>query len=113
MANDEDLADRIRELLGDANGSSERGMFGGVAFLVGGNMAIAASGQGGILVRAGTDDSDRLVATTKAEVAGMRGRPMAGGLAGHSAHLRTRVQLKKWVTIGETYARSLPPKKKR
>jgi len=113
MAYDEDLADRIRELLGDAKGVSETKMFGGLAFLVGGNMAIAASGQGGILVRAGAQDSDRLVATTKAEVAVMRGRPMAGWLRVDSADVRTRVQLKKWVTIGETYARSLPPKKKR
>ncbi|HEX4818600.1 MAG TPA: TfoX/Sxy family protein [Acidimicrobiales bacterium] len=111
MAYDEDLADRIRELLSDAKGVSESKMFGGLAFLVGGNMAIAASGQGGILVRADPAESDKLVATTKAEPAVMRGRPMAGWLRVDSADVRTRVQLKKWVSIGEQYARALPPKK--
>jgi TfoX/Sxy family transcriptional regulator of competence genes len=112
MAYDEDLADRIRELMGNAPGVTETRMFGGLAFLVGGNMAIAASGQGGILVRADPEESDRLVATTKAEPAVMRGRPMAGWLRVDTSDVRTKAQLKKWVTIGETYARSLPPKKK-
>jgi len=111
MAYDEDLADRIRELLSDVKGVSETRMFGGLAFLVGGNMAIAASGQGGILVRADPAESDKLVATTKAEAAVMRGRPMAGWLRVDSTDVRTRVQLKKWVTVGEQYARSLPAKK--
>ena len=112
MAYDEDLADRIRELLGDAKGITESKMFGGLAFLVRGNMAIAASGQGGILVRADPDESDKLVATTKAETAVMRGRPMSGWLRVDTADVRTKAQLNKWVTIGERYARSLPPKKK-
>ena len=110
MAYDEDLADRIRELLNDAKGITETKMFGGLAFLVGGNMAIAASGQGGILVRSDPDESDKLVATTKAETAVMRGRPMAGWLRVDTADVRTKAQLKKWVSIGERYARSLPPK---
>ena len=112
MAYDEDLADRIRELLGDVKGVTESKMFGGLAFLVGGNMAIAASGQGGILVRVDPAESGTLVAMTKAEPAVMRGRPMAGWLRVDAADVRTRVQLKKWVTIGERYARSLPAKKK-
>jgi len=113
MAYDEDLADRIRELLSDAKGVTETRMFGGLAFLVGGNMAIAASGQGGILVRADPEESDKLVATTKAEVAVMQGRPMTGWLRVDTADVRTRVQLKKWVTVGASYASSLPPKKKK
>jgi TfoX/Sxy family transcriptional regulator of competence genes len=113
MAYDEDLADRIRELLSDTKHVTESKMFGGLAFLVGGNMAIAASGQGGILVRADPEESDKLVATTKAEPAVMRGRPMAGWLRVDTADLRTRVQLKKWVTVGASYAGSLPPKKKK
>jgi len=112
MAYDEDLADRIRELLGDANGVTETKMFGGLAFLVGGNMAIAASGQGGVLVRADPDESDKLVATTKAKTAVMRGRAMPGWLRLDSADVRTKPQLKKLVTIGDRYARSLPTKKK-
>ena len=112
MAYDEDLADRIRELLSGAKAVTESKMFGGLAFLVGGNMAIAASGQGGILVRVDPDESDELVSTTRAEPAVMRGRPMVGWLRVDAVDVRTRVQLKKWVTIGERYARSLPVKTK-
>ena len=111
MAYDEDLAERIRELIAGEAGVTEKRMFGGLAFLVGGNMAIAASGQGGILVRIDPATSDRLVATTKAQVAVMRGRPMAGWLRVDADHLRERRQLARWVERGTTYARSLPPKR--
>ena len=110
MAYDEDLADRIRELVDDESGVTEKRMFGGLAFLVDGNLAIAASGQGGTLVRVGPDRSDELVASTQATVAIMRGRPMTGWLRVASEHLRTKRQLAKWVRIGVTFARSLPPK---
>ena len=75
-------------------------MFGGLAFLIGGNMAIAASGQGGLLVRADPDSSDRLVATGTASVAVMRGRPMPGWLRVPSEQVKTKRQLQKWVTVG-------------
>ena len=88
-------------------------MFGGLAFLVNGNLAIAASGQGGILVRADPGDADRLVATTAAERAVMRGRPMQGWLRVATEHLRTKRQLEKWVRIGTEYAASLPRKQRR
>ena len=112
MAYDEELADRIRALLSDAKDVTEKKMFGGLAFLVRGNMAIAASGQGGVLVRVDPDESDRLVAKTKAETAVMQGRAMRGWLRVDPADVRTRAQLKKWVDVGQTYARSLPAKKK-
>ena len=86
-------------------------MFGGLAFLVGGNMAIAASGQGGILVRVGPERSDQLVATTKASVAVMRGRPMPGWLRVERRRPRTKRQLAKWVDLGVGFARSLPAKR--
>jgi len=111
VAYDEDLADRIRELLADQRGVSERKMFGGLAFLVGGHLAIAASGQGGALVRVDPDQTDRLVATTPAAIAVMRGRPMAGWLRVDSADLRTKRQLAKWVKLSASYAGSLPPKR--
>ncbi len=111
VAYDEDLADRIRELVGTEPAVTEKRMFGGLAFLVGGNMAIAASGQGGALVRVGPDRSDELVATTPATVAVMRGRPMTGWLRVASEHLRTKRQLAKWVGLGVGFARSLPPKR--
>jgi len=112
MAYDEDLADRIRELLSQQRGVTETRMFGGLAFLIGGNMAIAASGQGGVLVRVDPGRSDRLVETTPAETAVMRGRPMQGWLRVASEHLRTKRELEKWVKLGSAYASSLPPKKK-
>ena len=113
MAYDEDLADRIRELIGAERGLQEKKMFGGLAFLVGGNMAIAASGQGGVLVRVDPEQSDHLIDSTKAEVAVMRDRPMTGWLRVASDHIGTKRQLAKWVDLGLTSARSLPEKKKR
>ncbi|HEX4162852.1 MAG TPA: TfoX/Sxy family protein [Acidimicrobiales bacterium] len=111
MAYDEDLGARIRELVAKEKGLSEKKMFGGLAFLIGGNMAIAASGQGGILVRVDPEQSDKLVSTTKASVAVMQGRAMSGWLRVDSADVRTKPQLSKWVTLGTTFARSLPAKR--
>ena len=111
MAYDEDLADRIRELIAGESGVAEQKMFGGLAFLIGGNMAIAASGQGGVLVRADPAESDTLVATTDAEPFEMRGRAMRGWLRVDSEHLRTDEQLATWVEVGVVYARSLPAKR--
>ena len=111
MAYDEDLAARIRELVAKEKGLSERKMFGGLAFLIGGNMAIAASGQGGILVRVDPGQSDKLVASTKASVAVMQGRAMRGWLRVDATDVRTKPQLTKWVKLGTTFARSLPAKR--
>ena len=109
MAYDEELAERIRTLLGDRAGLTEKKMFGGLAFLVGGNMAIAASGQGGILVRVDPEDSDALVASTPAEPMEMRGRQMAGWLRVDTADVADAA-LSEWVERGTAYAASLPPK---
>jgi hypothetical protein len=111
VAYDEDLADRIRELLGAERGVTEQKMFGGLAFLIGGNMAVAASGQGGVLVRVDPAQSDRLVATTNARLMEMRGRHMQGWLRVDSDDVRTQRQLAKWVGLGTAYARSLPAKR--
>jgi TfoX/Sxy family transcriptional regulator of competence genes len=111
MAYDEDLANRLRELLaGDAT-VAEKAMFGGLAFLVNGNMAVAASGQGGLMVRVDPAQSDHLVSTTTARPMEMRGRAMAGWLRVDADSVRTKRQLQKWVTIGTGYARSLAPKR--
>jgi TfoX/Sxy family transcriptional regulator of competence genes len=110
MAYDVELADRIRELLEGQPDISEKKMFGGLAFLVGGHMAIAASGQGDALVRVDPAESDRLVDTTRAEVAVMQGRPMTGWLRVAADDLATEEQLETWVSISTAYARSLPPK---
>jgi len=111
MAYDEELAFRLREVLAGQPSLEEKAMFGGLAFLVAGNMAIAASGQGGVLVRVDPAQSDHLVATSNAERAVMRGRPMDGWLRVASEHLRTKRQLARWAGLGAAYARSLPPKK--
>ncbi len=110
MAYDEALAERIRVLLGDRPGLTEKKMFGGLAFLVGGNMAIAASGQGGILVRVDPEESDELVASTPAEPMEMRGRTMAGWLRVETTNVADDAELAPWVERGTAYAASLPPK---
>jgi TfoX/Sxy family transcriptional regulator of competence genes len=110
MAYDEELADRIRELLAGQSDLTEKKMFGGLAFLIGGNMAVAASGQGGILVRVDPEESDELVATTNAGPMEMRGRQMQGWLRVDSEDLETKGELAEWVDRGRSYARSLPPK---
>ncbi len=110
MAYDEDLADRIRSLVAGEKGLTEKKMFGGLAFLIGGNMAVAASGQGGILVRVDPAASNRLLSTTKAHAMVMRGRPMEGWLRVDPEHLREKRQLAAWVERGVSYARSLPRK---
>jgi TfoX/Sxy family transcriptional regulator of competence genes len=111
MAYDQDLADRIRELIGRERGLTEKKMFGGLAFLIQGNMSVAASGQGGLLVRVDPAESDRLVASSNASPMVMRGREMAGWLRVSSNDLRTKRQLDRWVQLGVGYARSLPAKR--
>ena len=106
MAYDEALAARIRGLVSREAGVEEKKMFGGLAFLVGGNMAVAASGQGGLLVRVDPHESARLVETTPAEEMVMRGRPMAGWLRVDPPD----AEVAEWVRRGVAYARTLPPK---
>jgi TfoX/Sxy family transcriptional regulator of competence genes len=111
VAYDEELADRIRELVDDESDLTEKKMFGGLAFLIGGNMAVAASSRGGVLVRVDSAQSDTLCATTNARPMEMRGRKMQGWLLVPPEDVRTRRQLAKWVKRGTSYARSLPPKR--
>jgi len=110
MAYDEELAARVRALIGDRPDLSEKTMFGGLAFLVGGNMAIAASGQGGLLVRVDPAESDELAATTGAGVMEMRGKAIAGWLRVQAADVESDAALASWVERGVVYAGSLPAK---
>jgi TfoX/Sxy family transcriptional regulator of competence genes len=110
MAYDEDLAQRIRDLVAGQPGLTEQKMFGGLAFLIGGNMAVAASGQGGILVRADPEESQRLVETTGARLMEMRGRKMPGWLRVDAADIGGEAELARWVKLGTSYAGSLPAK---
>ncbi|HTX31796.1 MAG TPA: TfoX/Sxy family protein [Solirubrobacteraceae bacterium] len=110
MAYDEELANRIRELIGAEPGLTEKRMFGGLAFLINGNMSVSASGQGGLLLRVNPDESDGLVKAPNAELFVMRGRAMPGWMRIAPEGLRTKRELERWVRRGVTYARSLPPK---
>ena len=110
MAYDEVLAGRIRHLVGAEPGLTEQKMFGGLAFLIGGNMAIAASGQGGLLVRVDPDHFDALIAETAALPMEMRGREMRGWLRVEAADVASKSELERWARLGTAYARSLPAK---
>lgn len=110
MAYDEAIAERIRDLLAAEADVTERKMFGGLAFLVDGNMAVAASGQGGIMVRVDPAERDGLLARTGAEPMVMRGSPTAGWVRVDAPHVARRAQLAAWVDRGVAFARSLPAK---
>jgi hypothetical protein len=107
MAYDEDVADRIRRLIGPDPDLTERKMFGGLAFMIRGNMAIAASGEGGAMVRVDPARSDAFVDSTDATVVVMRGRPMPGWLR---VGANSDDELVEWVRECLDYARSLPAK---
>ena len=109
MAYDEDLADRIRERLSGVS-VTEKMMFGGLAFLVGGHMSVAASGQGGLLVRVEPDDTRRLLAEPGAAEMDMGRGPMKGWLRVAADVLDDDATLATWVERGVSYARTLPPK---
>jgi hypothetical protein len=111
MPYDEELAERIRELVKDEPGLAEQRMFGGLAFLINGNMSVAASGQGGLLIRVDPDKTEALVAEPHAERFEMRGRAMDGWLRVTPEGARTQPELERWVARGVSYARSLPPKR--
>jgi TfoX/Sxy family transcriptional regulator of competence genes len=111
MAYDEELANRIRELIAVEEGLTEKKMFGGLAFLIGGNMAVGVSGKGGLMVRVDPAETDTLVAKPHAQPFEMRGRPMQGWLRLDADGVRTKRQLEPWVRRGVAYARSLPPKR--
>lgn len=108
MAYDADLAARIREQLADNPEVHEQAMFGGLAFLVAGRLAVAASGQGGLLVRVDPAHADRLLAAGTAAPMQMKGRAVRGWLHIDGDHLRTKRQLAKWIAIGTTTATSIP-----
>ena len=109
MAYDEELADRIRGLLPDLP-VTEKKMFGGLAFLVGGHMSVSASGKGGLMLRCDPDDSEKLLAEPGASRMEMRGKEMDGWLRVTSEAVADDRELQRWVDIGTSYAASLPPK---
>jgi TfoX/Sxy family transcriptional regulator of competence genes len=111
VAYDEELANRIRELISDERGLTEKRMFGGLAFLINGNMSVSASGQGGLLLRVDPAETDALVTKPHARRFEMRGREMDGWLRVDPEGLRTKRELEAWVKRGVAYARLLPSKR--
>jgi TfoX N-terminal domain len=110
MAYDEELADRLREALQGEAGLTEKRMFGGLAFMINGNMAVSASSKGGLLLRVDPTETDTLVKQPHVGRFEMRGREMDGWVRVDPKAIETDEQLLRWVTVGVTYARSLPPK---
>jgi hypothetical protein len=111
MAYDEELAERIRGLVKDERGLTEQRMFGGLAFLINGNMSVSASGQGGLLLRVDPEETEALVKEPHAQRFEMRGRAMDGWLRVGADGVRTQRELERWVARGVSYARSLPAKR--
>lgn len=110
VAYDEELADRIRgRLAGDPDVTEQR-MFGGLAFLVHGNMAVAASGQGGLMVRVDPGSSSAFLDEPGVAPMEMRGRSMKGWLRVDTSAVATAEALSRWVNEGVAYARTLPRK---
>jgi TfoX/Sxy family transcriptional regulator of competence genes len=110
VAYDEELANRIRELVGTEDGITEKRMFGGLAFLLNGNMSVGVSHEGGLLLRVEPDETDALLTKPHARPFEMRGRSMQGWLRVDAEGVKTKRELERWVARGVKYARSLPPK---
>jgi hypothetical protein len=110
VAYDEDLANRIRELIAGERGVDEKRMFGGLAFLINGNMAVAASRQGGLMVRVPPDDTEKLLEGKHVSPMVMAGRETRGWLRVEAEGVKTKRQLQSWVSRGTDYAKTLKPK---
>jgi hypothetical protein len=110
VAYDEDLANRIRELLADEEGVIEHRMFGGLAFLIGGHISVVASGRGGLMLHCEHEETEQLLARPHAKAVVMRGREMRGWIHVEADGVKTKRALGPWVERGVAMARSLPPK---
>lgn len=110
VAYDEALADRVRDSLAAEPDLTERKMFGGLAFMLGGHLTIAVSGEGGVMARVGADVAERSIDRDEAEPVVMRGRPMTGYVRVDPDQLRTEPQLATWVGAARAFVRALPSK---
>jgi TfoX/Sxy family transcriptional regulator of competence genes len=113
MAYDEDLADRIRELIASEDGYSEREMFGGIGFMIDGHMAVGVSGEGGLMIHCSREGTEALLARPGARPFEMRGREMKGWLRVDAEAVSTRRELEPWVVESVAFVRGLPPKEGR
>ncbi|MGH8888773.1 MAG: TfoX/Sxy family protein [Acidothermaceae bacterium] len=110
MAYDEDVANRLRELVSGVAGVTEKRMFGGLAFLIHGNLAVSASSKGGLLLRVDPEQTEALVKQPNARRFEMRGREMDGWLRIDAVAFESDAEFERWVSLGVAYAQSLPPK---
>src|SRR6476620_6225482 len=113
MAYDEDLANRIRELIASEGGYAEQKMFGGVGFMIDGHMAVGVSGQGGLMIHCAKAETEALLAKPGARPFEMRGREMEGWLRIDAESVSTKRALEPWAMQSVAFARALPPKKKK
>ena len=113
MAYDEDLANRIRELLAGEPGVVEQKMFGGIGFMIDGHMALGVSGQGGLMIHCSEEETEALLAKPGARPFEMRGRELKGWLRVDAESVSTKRALEPWVRQGVAFARTLPPKGKK
>jgi len=110
MTYDENLANQLRELLADEDAIAEQKMFGGLAFLLHGNMAVSASRTGGLLVRVDPADTHAALARPHATLMEMGGRMMDGWITVGPEGLKTKRDIAAWVKRGVSFAKTLPPK---
>jgi TfoX/Sxy family transcriptional regulator of competence genes len=110
MAHDEDLANRVRAQLAERREVTEKAMFGGLAFLIGGKMAVSVSGRGGLMVRVAPGSTDDALSRPHTELVVMRGRPMMGWIRVAPDGVKTKRQLEAWVRRGVDFAGTLAPK---
>ena len=113
MAYDEDLANRIRELIASEDGYTEQKMFGGIGFMIDGHMALGVSGQGGLMIHCSKEETEALLAKPGARPFEMRGREMKGWLRVDAESVSTKRALEPWVMQSVAFARALPPKEKK
>jgi TfoX/Sxy family transcriptional regulator of competence genes len=111
MAYDEEFAHRLREQLADESDVTERAMFGGLAFMLAGNMAVGITSREELMVRVGPEESDAALARPHTRVFDMTGRPMKGWILIDTEGFATKRQLGAWVRRGVAFARTLPPKR--
>ena len=110
MAYDEQLADRIRAHVEHEKGLTEKRMFGGLAFLINGRMAVAAGSTGDVMLRVDPKDTERLLQLPNASPVEMRGREMVGWLNLDANLISSEDEMAEWIQRGVSYAKSLPPK---
>ena len=110
MAYDEELAERVRAEMAGEKGLTEQKMFGGIGFMVGGNMAVGVSGQGGLMIRCDPDATEALMEERGAQPFEMRNKEMKGWLRVEADAVEDDDALRTGVARGTSYARSLPPK---